>query len=161
MGRILAITVLALIAFSLAARSEDWVTSDGTTYKDVKVLKVDADAVTIIDQDGGALVPLAKLGPVLQKRFGYDPAKAKVAAEERDKADMDNIKALQAEKDKMNAEQIAGVQAMAKADSATNSTNGNFNPGSTPDHLTGQNAHIRQEKKPQGDDTTRTHYTGM
>ena len=159
MGRIIAITVFTLIAFSFTARPEDWITHDGTTYRDVKVLKVEPDAVTIIDAEGGALVPLAKLGPLLQKRFGYDPAKAKAAAEARDKAETDDIKALQAEKDKMNADHIAADQAMARA--ATNSTNGNFNPGSTPDHLTEQNAHTRPEPKHEGDDDTRTLYTGM
>ena len=77
--------------------AEDWTTTDGTSYKDVKVIRVEDDAVTILTKDGGALVPIFKLPPALQKRFDYDPVKAKAAAEARAKADAENAKELQAE----------------------------------------------------------------
>jgi hypothetical protein len=77
--------------------AEDWKTTDGTVYKDVRVIRVEDDAITIIYRDGGALVPLFKLPHDLQDRFDYDPAKAKAAAEARSKADAENAKALQAE----------------------------------------------------------------
>jgi len=70
---------------------------DGTKYQTVKVIRVEDDAVTILYKDGGALIPLFKLPPSLQKRFNYNPAKAKVAAEARAKADAENAKELQAE----------------------------------------------------------------
>ena len=114
---------LALALFcSLAARAEDWTTSDGTIYKNVQVIRVEDDAITILYKDGGALVPIFKLSPDLQKKFDYDPAKAKVAAEARSKADAENAKALQAEielsnkmkrQDQIKAAQEAGVSTNA------------------------------------------------
>jgi hypothetical protein len=89
------IFVLAISSNVLLA--EDWKTIDGTVYKDVRVVRVEDDAITIIYKDGGALVPLFKLPHDLQDRFDYDPAKAKAAAEARSKSDVENAKALQAE----------------------------------------------------------------
>src|SRR5476649_2812499 len=77
--------VLALSSGSVFA--EDWTTTDGICYQNVKVIRVEDDAVTIIYKDGGALIFLFKLPPTLQQRFEYDPAKAKAAMEARAKAD--------------------------------------------------------------------------
>jgi beta-glucanase (GH16 family) len=79
---------LLLFAFfftslTLSAHAETWTTTDGKTYQDVKVIKTEDDAVTILDADGGALVPLGTLSPELQQRFHYDPEKAKIAAAHR------------------------------------------------------------------------------
>jgi hypothetical protein len=51
----------------------------------VKVLKHDAVTVTILDEEGGASVPLEKLPANLQKQFDYDPVRAReqVAASEQ------------------------------------------------------------------------------
>jgi hypothetical protein len=80
-------------------RAEDWKTTDGKVYQDVKVVGLQPDTVTILHQDGGASVPLANLPPDLQKRFNYDPAQAKAAADARAKQALANAKALQAEMD--------------------------------------------------------------
>ena len=98
--------------------AEDWTTTDGKVYQEVKVVKTEPDAITILYRDGGALVPLAKLPPDLQKRFNYDPAQAKAAAEARAEADAKNAKALQAEKEaaeKQKALALAAEKAKAKA----------------------------------------------
>ncbi len=91
------VALLSLAIFGPSLRAEDWTTSDGKVYKGVMVVKVEADAVTIIDDDGGALVPLVKLPANLQQRFNYDPEKAKAAAA-RAKADGTSAAALAAEK---------------------------------------------------------------
>jgi hypothetical protein len=117
------ILILALSLFSTGAFAEDWKTLDGTIYRDVKVLQVEDDAVTIIYKDGGALVPLAKLPTTLQKKFDYDPVKAKVAADARAKADAQNAKALQAEIDQANklkkAQQIKDAAFQDQTNTAT------------------------------------------
>jgi len=77
--------------------AEDWTTTDGKVYQNVSVVKAEPDVVTIMHHDGGAQVPLATLPPDLQKRFNYDPATAKAAAEARKQAEADNAKKLQAE----------------------------------------------------------------
>ena len=89
------IFILALSCSPLLA--EDWTTTDGTKYQNVRVIRVEDDAITIIYKDGGALVPLFKLPPDLQEKFDYDPVKAKIAAAARAKADAENAKELQAE----------------------------------------------------------------
>ena len=87
----------ALVLSCASAFAEDWTTTDGTKYQDVKVILVEDDAITILYKDGGALVPLFKLSSSLQEKYNYDPVKAKAAAEARSKADAENAKALQAE----------------------------------------------------------------
>jgi hypothetical protein len=92
--------LLVAIAFAFVSTSlyaEDWTTTDGVKYQDVKVVRVEDDAVTILYKDGGALVFLNKLPPALQDRFDYDPVRAKAAAEERAKEDAENAKLLQDE----------------------------------------------------------------
>jgi hypothetical protein len=89
------ILLLALIALPVVA--EDWTTTDGTKYQNVRVIRVEDDAVTIIYKDGGALVFLYKLPSALQQKFDYDPVKAKIAAEKRSKEDAENAAELQKE----------------------------------------------------------------
>ncbi len=107
-----------LLAFSIgASRAEDWTTTDGKVYRDVKVMKAEADAVTIICKDGGALVPLSTLPPDLQQRFDYDPAKAQAAADARAKANADSAKQLAIEKakaKKLNDAKVAAYKAAQK-----------------------------------------------
>jgi hypothetical protein len=84
-------------------------------YKNVRVVRVEDDAITIIYKDGGALIPILKLPPDLQDRFSYNAVKAKAAADARAKADAQNAKDLQKEieiADKMKrAQQIRDAQA--------------------------------------------------
>lgn len=82
---------------AILLQAEDWTTTDGKVYQNVTVVKAEPDAITILDRNGGALVPLAKLPPDLQKRFNYDPAQAKIAAAARTKENATSAKALQAE----------------------------------------------------------------
>ncbi len=166
-------TLLFLVlACGVACRAEDWTTTDGKTYKDVKVLKVEPDAVTIMHSDGGALVPLATLPPTLQTRFKYDPAKAHAASTARAKADQKDIEALQAEKDRQNAQNITATQIAAKdnADpkkngiangsmSTTNSASGGppWKPGAVVDPAT----HVDHSQRDTDDKDSRTHYSGI
>jgi len=99
--RLAALTLLAFLTLS-SVRAEEWTTTDGKTYRDVKVVKIEDDAVTILDQDGGALVPIAVLAPDLQQRFHYDPAKAAIAAAKRQQ---DEQTSQQAVADAKKAEQ--------------------------------------------------------
>ena len=75
--RILAV----LILLALPLHAEDW-TVAGVTYHNVVVTSV-KDYKVEISFDGGCGAPLLKdLPPDLQKRFNYDPDKAKAAQEE-------------------------------------------------------------------------------
>ena len=91
--------IIVCVAAALPALGEDWTTSDGTRYQNVKVVRVEDDAITILYKNGGALIPLFKLPPGLQQKFDYDPVKAKLAAEARLRADKENAEALQREEE--------------------------------------------------------------
>jgi hypothetical protein len=98
--------------------AEDWTTRDGKTYAQVTVVKTEADAVTILYRDGGALVPLANLPADLQQRFHYDPAKASAAADERAREDAASAVALQAESAQFKEQQKEMLAKQAAADKA-------------------------------------------
>jgi type II secretory pathway pseudopilin PulG len=93
----LLLAVALPVSSATSLRAEDWKTTDGKVYQNVTVIDSAPDAVTILHQDGGALVPLANLPPDIQKRFNYDPVKAKAAADARARDDAANASALQAE----------------------------------------------------------------
>jgi hypothetical protein len=52
------------------------ITVDGITYSNVTWRTVTPATVSIFHETGVASIPLEKLSPELQKRFGYDPQKA-------------------------------------------------------------------------------------
>jgi hypothetical protein len=113
--------LLFALTFSSAnpVAAEDWTTTDGMNYKNVRVVRVEDDAITIIYKDGGALIPIFKLPPDLQERFSYNPIKAKAAADARSKADAQNAKELQAEIEL--AEKMKRQQQIKDAQPTTNS----------------------------------------
>jgi thioredoxin-related protein len=81
-----------------------WTTSTGLTYHDVKVVRVEADAVTIVHADGGGRIRISTLPPDLQKLFNYDPVAAGKSAA-----------AFQAQEDRTKneeAHEVATTQAM-------------------------------------------------
>ncbi len=118
--------ILIVVLAALPLRAEDWTTTDGKTYQNVKVVRVEDDAVTILTKDGGALIPLFKLSPALQKKFSYDPAKAKIAAAARADQDAKNAQQLQAEIDlaqKMKQQQqIQTAKQISDAKAGTSGT---------------------------------------
>ena len=58
-------------------------TTNGTVYSMAKLQSVDPDGITILDSDGGAKISFEKLSPDLQKRFGYDPQKSVLYAQQQ------------------------------------------------------------------------------
>jgi hypothetical protein len=92
------LVLLGLLVLPL--RAEDWSTTDGKTYKNVQVLSHNAAYVTILHEDGGGRVPLSTLSPDLQKRFGYDAAKAAAVIAATKVADARDKEALAVEKKK-------------------------------------------------------------
>jgi hypothetical protein len=88
-----------IVLTTVRVQADDWYLNDGRIYRDVLVIKVEDDAVTILDSSGGALIPLDKLPDFLQKKFHYDPVKAKIAAQARAKREAADARALQKEKE--------------------------------------------------------------
>jgi hypothetical protein len=106
---ILALAGMLPFCSLISLQADDWKTTDGKVYQDVKVISVSPDSVTILHQDGGASVPLATLPADLQKRFFYDPAKAQASAEEKAK---DEAAAKQAARDR----QLEATQLLTEED---------------------------------------------
>jgi hypothetical protein len=102
-----------------ALRAEDWTTTEGKTYRDVKVIEAASDAVTILHHDGGALISLSNLPADLQKRFNYDPARAEAAADARAKSDAESARALQAEMEQAAQQRKTEDQGQAAPTPAT------------------------------------------
>jgi len=50
-----------------------WETSDGKTYQNVVVTKIEADTVSITHSTGAAHIPINLLPPDIQKQLGHDP----------------------------------------------------------------------------------------
>ncbi len=78
----LCVCILFSVFAVIAARAEETntlpgtITVDGLTYSNVTWHTVTPATVTIFHQTGVASIPLEKLPPELQKRFGYAPQKA-------------------------------------------------------------------------------------
>lgn len=90
------ILLLLIVIGAIPLAAEDW-TIAGKTYHHVVVGNVYSDRVEIT-YDGGLGTPALKdLSPELQKRFGYDPAKAKTESDARAIAAAEAEKRVQAE----------------------------------------------------------------
>lgn len=61
---------------AICAAGETFTTITGKEFKDVTVGQVEPDGLRVITDDGILKVRFAELSPDVQKRFGYDPAKA-------------------------------------------------------------------------------------
>ncbi len=76
-----AVVLLFMLALAASFAGEtntlpSTITVGGTTYSNVTWRTVTPATVSIFHQTGVASIPLEKLPPELQKRFGYDPQKA-------------------------------------------------------------------------------------
>jgi ribosomal protein S1 len=108
--------ILAFFFLSIAVRcfAEDFTTTDGKKFEGVTVTRIEADGIVVTTDSAIAKLFFAKLPEDVQKKYGYDPAKAAQfqqqmqidAAARRAKG----AAAMQAEA-AMQAQQIAGVNA--------------------------------------------------
>lgn len=81
------ISLLILFLFASSARllyCEDW-DVNGRTFSNIQVLSVEPDRVHVSYTGGIGTINLSDLTPELKTRFGYDPVKAKAAADAREK----------------------------------------------------------------------------
>ena len=87
--RIIALVCAFAAAMALGAETNLTLTVDGVTYNDVRFGRSTQTSVTVFHSTGVATIPLAKLPPNLQKRFGYDPQQvaSTQAAQQRAAAD--------------------------------------------------------------------------
>ena len=79
------ITFGLLLAFSFRLGAEDLTTLDHKTFKDIRVLQTNSFAIRITYPGGGGWVNFTNLSPELQKRYGYDAARAEALAKKQEK----------------------------------------------------------------------------
>jgi hypothetical protein len=70
-------TLALFCTMTLLVRAEDWTTTDGKTYHNVTVVKVEGNNVVISSPDFNGSIPFDKLPVGLQQRFHHDPLRAK------------------------------------------------------------------------------------
>ncbi len=79
------LSVILVLVFAVSQTwAEDWTTTDGKTYKDVKVTKQDDQGVMIIHSNGAARVAFSTLPVAIQKSLGHDPAAIAAAQKKAD-----------------------------------------------------------------------------
>ncbi|MGO9529130.1 MAG: hypothetical protein ACLPT4_01795 [Verrucomicrobiia bacterium] len=72
------------------------ITVDGVTYSNVTWRTATSASVTIFHETGVASIPLEKLPPELQRRFGYDPQKAAAYRAQESAAELQHMVEMQA-----------------------------------------------------------------
>jgi hypothetical protein len=75
MNKIL-LVCLFVATLGFAEETNLTITVDGVTYRDVRFEPLTPASVTMFHATGVATIPLEKLSPELQKKFGYDPQQA-------------------------------------------------------------------------------------
>jgi len=68
-----------LVLFTCSCLAGDLTTLDGTTYRNVKVSRVEADGLVITHAAGGCKLDFLKLPEEVRKQYSYDAAKAEAA----------------------------------------------------------------------------------
>lgn len=104
--------VLLLLALMVPVIAEDW-TVCGKSYHDVTVVDSNDSTVLFMYEGGLARLNLSDLPANLQKRFNYDPAKARVAAKAGAQANplvAQPIQAAQPTKPALTPEQRSAIQ---------------------------------------------------
>ena len=111
-----ALAALLLLCVRLAAEPLTFptlTTTQGVTYREVKVTRFDAVELHLIHATGAATVPLADLPADVQKIFGYDPRKASAVMADKHEG---RVKSIITEADKKA--RAAALQEQERADAA-------------------------------------------
>ncbi|PYJ44811.1 MAG: hypothetical protein DME85_14360 [Verrucomicrobia bacterium] len=109
------LSILAVLCASLAM-ADDFKTTDGKEYKNVKVSRVEPDGIVVITKSGISKLYFTELPKDVQERFNYDPEKAaaayaaKVAAAQQAEELKKQRRAAYQARERQWAEQYAGEQ---------------------------------------------------
>lgn len=105
---------LALGLCLTAARAEDITTPSGTTYKNIKVTRVENESIRITHTEGIALIDFDDLPPAMQAQYGWTPEKSaarKAAREAEAKRIAEEERMLEEEPKRKAAEAAAAKKA--------------------------------------------------
>jgi hypothetical protein len=111
-----------LLAVMVPALANNWTTTSGTTYHDIKVIKIEADYVTVQDADGGAMIEIAKLPPDIQKTLTQEQQQTSANTPQVEKdwvvggKEYHNVVVGQIEADQVHITYDGGIGSVALAD---------------------------------------------
>ena len=71
-----ALACLIILSACVSAFADDFTTTDGKKFEGVTVTRIEADGIMVMTDSGIAKIFFAKLPEDVQKKYGYDPAKA-------------------------------------------------------------------------------------
>ena len=116
--------LLFVFTVVVAVRAEDTntlpttITVDGIIYSNVTWRTVTSATVTIFHETGVASIPLEKLPPELQKRFGYDPQKAAAYRAQESPAEQQHLIEIQAREQLRQQHEAEALEAAQKEQEA-------------------------------------------
>jgi hypothetical protein len=111
-----------LLALAVPALANNWTTTSGTTYHDIKVIKIESDYVTVQDADGKAMIEIAKLPPDVQKMLAQELPQASSNTSQVEKdwvvdgKEYHNVVVGQIEADQVHITYDGGIGSVALAD---------------------------------------------
>jgi hypothetical protein len=94
------------------------ITVDGVIYSNVTWRTVTSATVTIFHETGVASIPLEKLPPELQRRFGYDPQKAAAYRAQESVAEQQHLIEIQAREQLRQQHEAEALEAAQKEQEA-------------------------------------------
>jgi uncharacterized Zn ribbon protein len=118
------VVLLFVFTVVVAVRAEDTntlpttITVDGITYSNVTWRTVTPATVTIFHETGVASIPLEKLPPELQRRFGYDPQRAATYRAQESVATQQHLVEMQAREQLRQQHEAEALEAARKQQEA-------------------------------------------
>jgi hypothetical protein len=91
--------------------SDDFKTIDGKEYKKATVSRVEPDGIVIVHSSGIVKIPFVELSAELQKKYGYQPEKAKAYADQVDAQQRALATEIQLSVARVKAEQARQLEA--------------------------------------------------
>ncbi len=110
-SRLLVLVVLCFI--TPAAQALDITTTDGVTYKQCSITRVEPDALRILHGDGAARIPYEKLPVAIQKQY-FDSAKVMAYRQQAEAARQSAAAKL--EEERLRQEKLADLRRQWEAD---------------------------------------------
>jgi hypothetical protein len=119
MIKLILLATFCLILLVNLALADDLTTLNGTTYKNITVVKKDLYSITVLTDDGGATILFTNLPPDMQKKYGYDPVAAQIKTQAVAEALANQQAQVQASKE---ANALSALNIRTKYDPLANQT---------------------------------------
>jgi hypothetical protein len=123
-------TIFAFLVLSALVKADDFTLTDGTTYTNATVRRVEPDGLVVADADGIRKLKFSNLSPQIQQKYGFDSVKANqfsnqvIASSVAAQKEMEKmVDAQNAQSEKLNAQiEKLSAQSASPATSSTKNT---------------------------------------